>query len=132
MFTSVASYTFAVALTWALQHTNQLGWFQFYDPEYDWQPGSEVALCHKIRQTQAPNTKTQAQHFRPFYFTIKANNTAFQLGNFEPFFGRLLLVDLKSRSVLSETFHFHTNEDVILHKIGPHVVRVPHLPSATG
>ena len=30
-----------------------------YDPDYDWHPGTEIALCNRIRKTVRPDTKQE-------------------------------------------------------------------------
>jgi len=58
--------------------------FEYYDPKYDWQPGTEIALCKRVRRTLLPDTK-QVQ-FKPFYFTVEPHSFVLQLGELEPFF----------------------------------------------
>jgi len=35
----------------------RLGVFNYYDPVYQWEPGTEIAHCFRIRQTVRPDFK---------------------------------------------------------------------------
>lgn len=102
----------------------QLQTFQYYDPNYDWQPGTEVALCKRIRKTLRPDTKDEQNKFKPFYFVVEPVTLAFQLGLLEPFFCTLTLyqVDQKTHQVsqISEKYNFQRNSELMLNQLVEH------------
>jgi hypothetical protein len=45
-----------------------LGLFDYYDPKYDWQPGTEIALCNRIQRTARPETKLVEEKYEFLVF----------------------------------------------------------------
>lgn len=93
---------------------------EYFDPRYEWAPGTEVALCNRIRRTMRPTT--QDGRARPFSFTVEPKLLRFQAGELEPFFCSLALYDSTTRKKISETFHFHRNSPALMGLLGEHYV----------
>lgn len=89
--------------------------FDYYDPLYKWAPGTEIALCNRIRAMNNPDAKRK----KKINFRVTPTGFDLNIGVFEPFYFSLSLYEVSDAGAnvkklkLSESFCYDLNDDGI-------------------